>query len=159
MQRLVARFLAGGYANAPLDALRREYRRRKCALQQALSDELSGLEVHWTNPQGGFFLWLTLPPEIDTEALFPLALEEGVAYIPGPAFRSAIASPMPFGSRSAPSRRIVLAKACGASRGRSTGSVPSRPTRNQESSMHIGVPSETARLAPTAIGFSREEES
>jgi 2-aminoadipate transaminase len=42
--------------------------------------------VSWTDPHGGFFLWLTLPAEIDSEALFPVALEEGVAYIPGPAF-------------------------------------------------------------------------
>ena len=63
-----------------------EYRRRKVALQRALADELAGLDVSWTDPHGGFFLWLTLPEEIDTEELFPLALEEGVAYIPGRAF-------------------------------------------------------------------------
>ena len=86
MQRLVARFLAGGHADRHLAMLRGEYHRRKVSLQQALHDELAGLDVSWTDPHGGFFLWLTLPPEIDTEALFPLALEEGVAYIPGPAF-------------------------------------------------------------------------
>jgi 2-aminoadipate transaminase len=86
MQRLVARFLAGGHADRHLSTLRGEYHRRKVGLQQALHDELAGLDVSWTDPHGGFFLWLTLPPEIDTEALFPLALEEGVAYIPGPAF-------------------------------------------------------------------------
>jgi 2-aminoadipate transaminase len=53
---------------------------------QALADELGGLGASWTDPQGGFFLWLELPPDIDTEELFPTALEEGVAYIPGPAF-------------------------------------------------------------------------
>jgi 2-aminoadipate transaminase len=86
MQRLVARFLAGGHADAHLAALGAEYRRRKLALQQALRDELGGLDARWTDPQGGFFLWLDLPPEIDTEELFPIALEEGVAYVPGPAF-------------------------------------------------------------------------
>ncbi len=86
MQRLVARFLAEGHADAHLEALRHEYRRRKVSLQQALRDELAGLGARWTDPQGGFFLWLTLPEEIDTEDLFAIALEEGVAYIPGPAF-------------------------------------------------------------------------
>ena len=86
MQRLVARFLSGGHAGAHLAALRREYRRRKIALQRALRDELRGLDASWTDPQGGFFLWLDLPASIDTEALFPVALEEGVAFIPGPAF-------------------------------------------------------------------------
>jgi len=86
MQRLVARFLARGHLDDHLVALRGEYRRRKAALQEALADELAGLGATWTNPHGGFFLWLDLPPEIETEALFPLALEEGVAFIPGPAF-------------------------------------------------------------------------
>jgi 2-aminoadipate transaminase len=31
-------------------------------------------------------MWLTLPEAFDAETLFPLALDEGVAYIPGPAF-------------------------------------------------------------------------
>ena len=86
MQRLVARFLADGHADAHLATLRGEYRRRKVGLQHALREELAGLDAAWTDPHGGFFLWLTLPPEIDTEALFAVALEEGVAFIPGPAF-------------------------------------------------------------------------
>ena len=55
-------------------------------MQEALADELGHLGARWTDPHGGFFLWLTLPEAIDTEALFPHALAEGVAYIPGPAF-------------------------------------------------------------------------
>lgn len=86
MQRLVARFLAGGHADAHLTTLRSEYRERKLGLQRALESELDGLEATWTDPHGGFFLWLTLPEDIDTQALFELALAEGVAYVPGPAF-------------------------------------------------------------------------
>ena len=53
------------------DALRRLRRRR----------------ATWTDPQGGFFLWVTFAdPRVDTQALFETALAEGVAYIPGPAF-------------------------------------------------------------------------
>jgi 2-aminoadipate transaminase len=44
--------------------------------------------VSWTEPDGGFFLWLTLPASTEVERLFPLALEEGVAFIPGSAFRA-----------------------------------------------------------------------
>ena len=85
-QRLVARFLADGHIDGHLARLRGEYRRRKAAMQQALRDELAGLDARWTDPAGGFFLWLTLPEAIDTTALFPRALAEGVAYIPGSAF-------------------------------------------------------------------------
>ena len=60
------------------------YHVRKLAMQEALADELGELGATWTDPHGGFFLWLTLPEAIDTEALFAPALAEGVAYIPGP---------------------------------------------------------------------------
>jgi 2-aminoadipate transaminase len=43
-------------------------------------------QVVWTKPGGGFFLWITLPAGIDSEQLFPLALERGVAFVPGAAF-------------------------------------------------------------------------
>lgn len=85
-QRLVARFLAGGHLDGHLDALRAEYGRRKVAMQAALGDELAGLDARWTDPEGGFFLWLTLPEGISAAALFTTALEQGVAFIPGPAF-------------------------------------------------------------------------
>ena len=55
-------------------------------MRERLHEHFSELGASWTDPDGGFFLWLTLPEEIDTEALFPLALAEGVAFIPGPAF-------------------------------------------------------------------------
>jgi 2-aminoadipate transaminase len=86
MQRLVARFLDEGLAGAHLQDLRVVYGERKRAMQQALADELGHLGAAWTDPHGGFFLWLTLPEPIDTRALFADALAEGVAFIPGPAF-------------------------------------------------------------------------
>ena len=86
MQRLVARFLSGGSAETHLSGLRDAYRDRKQAMQEALAQELGDLGATWTDPHGGFFLWLTLPEPTDTQALFPAALAEGVAYIPGQAF-------------------------------------------------------------------------
>ncbi len=40
----------------------------------------------WTKPEGGFYIWVTLPPEIDTNALVPKAIVAKVAYVPGTAF-------------------------------------------------------------------------
>jgi 2-aminoadipate transaminase len=37
-------------------------------------------------PQGGFFLWLALPDEIDTGAMLETAARNGVTYVPGSAF-------------------------------------------------------------------------
>lgn len=85
-QRLVARFIADGGLTRHLEQLRTEYSTRKHAIQRALRTEFAGLDVHWTDPEGGFFLWLTLPAAFDSEAAFPVALEEGVAYVPGNAF-------------------------------------------------------------------------
>ena len=34
-------------------------------------------------PQGGLFVWVTLPPGIDAEAILPRAIERGVAFVPG----------------------------------------------------------------------------
>jgi 2-aminoadipate transaminase len=86
MQRLVARFMSRGLLDAHILRLRPEYRERRDRMQQRLQEHFSDLGASWTHPEGGFFLWLTLPEEVDTEALFAVALAEGVAFIPGPAF-------------------------------------------------------------------------
>ena len=40
----------------------------------------------WTHPQGGLFLWVSLPKGYDTTKIFPKAIEEKVAYVPGESF-------------------------------------------------------------------------
>ncbi|MBN2416236.1 PLP-dependent aminotransferase family protein [bacterium] len=42
--------------------------------------------IHWTKPEGGLFLWLTLPDYFDVDAMFMEAIEENVAYVTGTAF-------------------------------------------------------------------------
>jgi len=88
-QRLVAGFLAEGGMAAHLVRLRREYRQRRDAMVASLQRHFGNLAgVSWTEPEGGFFLWLTLPQGTDAERLFALSLQEGVAFIPGTAFRA-----------------------------------------------------------------------
>jgi 2-aminoadipate transaminase len=43
-------------------------------------------EVSCTRPKGGMFLWVTLPPGISAMDLFELAIQKGVAFVPGRAF-------------------------------------------------------------------------
>jgi DNA-binding transcriptional MocR family regulator len=64
-----------------------------CKLYKVRRDAmLETLEAHfpegaaWTKPEGGFYVWVTLPPEIDTTALMPKAIVAKVAYVPGTAF-------------------------------------------------------------------------
>jgi 2-aminoadipate transaminase len=85
-QRLVSRFLAEGHMEGHLRSLRAEYRTRKESMQCCLVEEFSEFDVSWTDPQGGFFLWLTLPKGVDTSRLFVDAIQSGVAFVPGSAF-------------------------------------------------------------------------
>ena len=42
--------------------------------------------VTWTKPKGGFFVWLTMPEGIDSQAMLPRGVSARVAYVPGAAF-------------------------------------------------------------------------
>jgi 2-aminoadipate transaminase len=42
--------------------------------------------VEWTKPEGGLFLWITVPEELNTLDIFYLAIEEKVAFVPGEVF-------------------------------------------------------------------------
>jgi 2-aminoadipate transaminase len=64
--------------------LRDVYRRRRDLMLAALERHMPPGST-WTVPNGGFFIWLTLPPEIDTRRMHPQVQERGVEYLPGPA--------------------------------------------------------------------------
>ena len=64
-----------------------------CELYKVRRDAmLESLEEHfppsatWTKPGGGFYVWVNLPPEIDTKLMVPKAIVAKVAYVPGTAF-------------------------------------------------------------------------
>jgi len=58
------------------------YRRRRDVMLDALAEQFPR-EAEWTHPQGGLFVWATLPDYIDTTDLLARALEEHVAFVPG----------------------------------------------------------------------------
>jgi 2-aminoadipate transaminase len=58
------------------------YRRRRDVMLDALA-ECFPREAEWTHPEGGLFIWATLPDYIDTTDLLARALEEHVAFVPG----------------------------------------------------------------------------
>jgi 2-aminoadipate transaminase len=53
------------------------------AIEENFPEEMG---VQWTKPEGGLFLWITVPEEINTLELFYKAIEEKVAFVPGEAF-------------------------------------------------------------------------
>ena len=58
------------------------YRRRRDVMLDAMAEHLPR-EARWTHPQGGLFIWATLPDYIDTTDLLARALREQVAFVPG----------------------------------------------------------------------------
>jgi 2-aminoadipate transaminase len=66
-----------------LEELKELYRRRRDTMLEALAEHFPP-EATWTRPQGGLFIWATLPDYIDTTDLLARALEErNVAFVPG----------------------------------------------------------------------------
>ena len=61
------------------------YKDRRDAMLESL-DQYFPKAATWTKPGGGFYVWVTLPPEIDTKAMMPRAIVAKVAYVPGTAF-------------------------------------------------------------------------
>jgi 2-aminoadipate transaminase len=58
------------------------YRRRRDVMLDSLAEHFPR-EARWTHPEGGLFIWVTLPDYIDTTDLLARALEEHVAFVPG----------------------------------------------------------------------------
>lgn len=65
--------------------IRKVYRERRDVMLEALKKYFPP-EVTWTHPQGGLFLWATLPEGMDCQKLFDAALKENVAFVPGDCF-------------------------------------------------------------------------
>ena len=84
-QYLAAEFLVSGALDRNLQRSVAVYRRRRDRMVSLLKKYMPE-GVEWTYPEGGLFLWLTLPDNIDSVALYEKALEAGVAYVAGSFF-------------------------------------------------------------------------
>jgi 2-aminoadipate transaminase len=84
-QRVVHEACKRGVLDRQLPILRRHYAGKRDVMERALRREI-GDRATWPKPRGGFFLWLTLPPEIDADRMMARAIEAGVIYVIGEAF-------------------------------------------------------------------------
>ncbi|HEX6849868.1 MAG TPA: PLP-dependent aminotransferase family protein [Candidatus Polarisedimenticolaceae bacterium] len=75
----------GGFLDRHVQHIRSVYRERRDAMLAAL-DRWFPRTVRWTRPQGGLFLWLSLPEGVNTTELLHDALAEKVAFVPGGSF-------------------------------------------------------------------------
>ncbi len=87
-QRLAAKVLTTpGFMDGHLPRIRQLYKTQCQAMLTALQKYMPE-SVTWNTPRGGMFLWLRLPQGMDSSALLPHAIANGVAYVPGAAFYS-----------------------------------------------------------------------
>lgn len=84
-QTVVSRYLATQDWKGQVKTYREAYRERRDAMLGALEQHLPD-GCRWTVPDGGFYVWLTVPPGLDTKAMLPRAVTARVAYVPGTAF-------------------------------------------------------------------------
>jgi 2-aminoadipate transaminase len=81
-QHFVVEYFAQRNWRDLLGRLRELYSRRRDTMLDALAEHLPH-ETEWTRPEGGMFIWATLPDYIDTSDLLARALREHVAFVPG----------------------------------------------------------------------------
>ena len=84
-QYMAAEFMGSGALDRNLEHTIVEYKRRR-DLMLSLLEECMPAGSSWTHPDGGLFIFLTLPEHIDTIALYDRALAAGVAYVAGSFF-------------------------------------------------------------------------
>ena len=74
-----------GFIDRHIMVIQKVYRERRNVMLDSLEEHMPE-GVKWTRPQGGLFLWLTLPEQFDTTDMLPEVIEEKVAYVPGEFF-------------------------------------------------------------------------
>jgi 2-aminoadipate transaminase len=84
-QRVVFEACRRGVLERQLPILRAHYQHKRDVMVAALTERF-GADLHWPEPRGGFFLWVTLPAGLDADAMLPRAIEQGVIYVAGQAF-------------------------------------------------------------------------
>ncbi|HWE63676.1 MAG TPA: PLP-dependent aminotransferase family protein, partial [Chloroflexota bacterium] len=83
-QRAILHYCRHNDIQATIAPLRRLYHARRDAMLQALARYFPA-EARWTRPEGGLFIWVTLPDGLDGRAMLKDAVERRVAFVPGSA--------------------------------------------------------------------------
>jgi 2-aminoadipate transaminase len=84
-QYIALALLNSGYLEEFIPRLRRVYRERRDTMLAALQQHFPPGSC-WTRPEGGMFIFVTLPEDVSAGSLLPRALERNVAFVPGEEF-------------------------------------------------------------------------
>lgn len=87
-QHVAYEVVRDGFLEQHVKFVRALYRERRDLMLAALK-EFFPPEVKWTRPQGGLFLWVTLPQSLDSHKILEAAVAQNVAFVPGNSFYAA----------------------------------------------------------------------
>ena len=86
-QMIVHRYLTGYDVENHIQNIRDMYRIQRDCMVNMIKKYFPS-DVKYTKPEGGMFLWVTLPEDMSSMELFEIAIKENVAFVPGEAFYS-----------------------------------------------------------------------
>ncbi|HTD03836.1 PLP-dependent aminotransferase family protein [Undibacterium sp.] len=84
-QMVVHEMIKDGFLNQHIPTIRDLYSKQCAAMLEALGKYFPD-SVTWTRPEGGMFIWVTLPKHIDANQLLAEAIQQNVAFVPGGPF-------------------------------------------------------------------------
>ena len=84
-QMVVYEAIKDGFLDKHIPTIRKLYSDQCDAMLAALKEHFPA-SVTWTTPEGGMFIWVTLPKHIDTMKLLDEAIAQNVAFVPGAPF-------------------------------------------------------------------------
>jgi len=84
-QRIAHRYVADGHIDPQIEEIKKVYSRKMNIMLNGMN-EFMPKGLHWTKPEGGMFLWVTLPDGMDSGELLKKALKKRVAFVSGRAF-------------------------------------------------------------------------
>ncbi len=85
VQRVIARYMEKGEFTPHVNRVREFYHKQCQAMLDTLEESMPSW-VEWTVPEGGMFIWITLPENMNGDELFTEALKHKVAFVPGSKF-------------------------------------------------------------------------
>jgi 2-aminoadipate transaminase len=85
LQKVIARYIEKGLLEKNLEKTITLYRERRNHMINCFRKYMPE-NITWTEPQGGLFLFVTLPGDLDSDSIFRKAIEKNVAFVPGSTF-------------------------------------------------------------------------
>jgi 2-aminoadipate transaminase len=92
-QRIIAEFIGAGRLPAHIERVQSTYRQNRDAMVAAFRRELP--DATFDIPEGGYYIWLTLPEDVDCDRLARSAIDGGVTVLPGSKFFASSDVPHP----------------------------------------------------------------